>query len=147
MQGTRLQQGGRGDISRGVGSMPAMRAARRVLIAEDEAVVGMLLCDMLSLLGVNSVGPAGSVSRALALVEAEAARLDGAILDIKLGRDEVYPVADRLRVLKLPFIFVTGCGLPAIPPRYDDAPVIEKPFDLADLEDLLGRHLPPRRHG
>jgi CheY-like chemotaxis protein len=118
-----------------------------VLVAEDEAVVGMLLHDMLTLLGVRSVGPAGSVGRALALVEAEATRLDGAILDIKLGREDVYPVADRLRALKLPFIFVTGYGLPAIPRRYADTPVIEKPFDLADLEALLGRHFPPRRRG
>lgn len=116
----------------------------RVLIAEDEAVVGMLLRDMLTLLGARTVGPAGSVGRALALVEAEAAGLDGAILDIKLGREDAFPVADRLRALRLPFIFLTGLGWPAIPRRYADAPVIEKPFELAELEDALARHFPPR---
>jgi CheY-like chemotaxis protein len=124
--------------------MPSGGSGRRVLVVEDEAVVGMLLHDMLTLLGARTIGPAGSVGRALALLEAEAASLDGAILDIKLGREDVYPVADRLRMLELPFIFLTGYGLPAIPRGYADAPVIEKPFELSDLETLLTRHVPPR---
>jgi CheY-like chemotaxis protein len=125
--------------------MPTDGSGRRVLVAEDEAVVGMLLHDMLTLLGARTIGPAGSVGRALALLEAEAASLDGAILDIRLGSEDVYPVADRLKALKLPFIFLTGYGVPAVPRRYADAPVLEKPFDLSHLEDLLTRHLPPRQ--
>ena len=117
----------------------------RVLVAEDEAVVGMLLYEMLTLLGVRPVGPAGSVARALALLEAEAARLDGAILNVRLGREDACPVADRLRLLTLPFIFVTGYGLEGLPRRYAGTPVIEKPFDLAELEYLIGLHFPPRR--
>lgn len=78
------------------------------------------------------------------MVEAEGARLDGAILDLKLGRDDVYPVAARLRALDVPFVFLTGYGLPAIHRRYAGVPVIEKPFDLACLDDLLKRHFPSR---
>jgi CheY-like chemotaxis protein len=55
----------------------------RILIVEDEAMIAMLIEDMLSDLGCVPVGPANTAERALHLIQSE--RFDGAILDVNLG--------------------------------------------------------------
>src|SRR3954471_9178294 len=70
---------------------------RRLLVVEDEYVIAADIAASLQALGVEVAGPAASVVEALALLESEGDRLDGAVLDINLGNERVYPVADVLR--------------------------------------------------
>ena len=80
-----------------------------VLVLEDEAVIAMLLEDMLVDLGCKVVGPAAKVAEALQLVRSE--QIGAALLDLNLGRGETgYPVADALAARAVPFAFVTGYG-------------------------------------
>lgn len=112
-----------------------MSSAQRVLIVEDEALVGMALEDALGLLGVDVVGVAGTVDEALERIEAD--QFDGAILDVQLHGKDVLPVAESLQQHGIPFVFATGYGRAGVPEKYRDALVLQKPFMPAELKDVL----------
>jgi DNA-binding response OmpR family regulator len=86
---------------------------------------------MLVELGCGAVRHAGSVSEALAAVEAK--RPDLAVLDINLGGQKIYPVAERLRELGVPFVFASGYDRSALPREWAARPLVQKPFQLAAL--------------
>jgi two-component sensor histidine kinase len=115
---------------------PALRA-RRIMIVEDEALVALVLADQLAELGLSVVGPCTSVAEAKAV--ADKGDFEAAILDVNLGGELVYPVADLLSSRGIPFIFVTGYGRESIDPRFTNAPVLEKPVELKLLEEIFGR--------
>jgi two-component sensor histidine kinase/DNA-binding response OmpR family regulator len=114
-------------------------AARRVMIVEDEALVALVLADQLTDMGVSVVGPCGSVAAAKAA--AAETDLDAAILDVNLGGELVYPVAELLQAKGIPFIFVTGYGQESIDKKFSYAPVLEKPIEQATLAEALGQSL------
>ena len=111
---------------------------RRVLLVEDDYLLATGIADAFARLGVETVGPAGSVKEALELVE-HGGRLDAAVLDINLRGDVVYPVADVLRARGVPFVFATGYEQQAIAERYRDVASFRKPIDPARvLRALFG---------
>jgi CheY-like chemotaxis protein len=120
-------------------------AGRRLMVVEDEFIVAMDLASRLEDLGAEIVGPAGTVEDALALVETQGGRLDGSVLDINLHGARVYPVADRLAALGLPFVFTTGYDALVLPPAYAGMPRFEKPIDVAALAQLLAADTAPSR--
>jgi two-component sensor histidine kinase/DNA-binding response OmpR family regulator len=111
-------------------------AARRLLLVEDEVLVGMMMRDVLTDLGFFVAGPFCTVAEASSA--ASSAGFDCAILDVNLGGEPVYPVADLLRDRKVPFIFVTGYDDKGLDPHYANAPVLQKPIDQATLKNMLG---------
>jgi DNA-binding response OmpR family regulator len=114
---------------------PAGLAGKRVLVVEDEALVSMLLEDVLRDAGATVLGPAPSVDDALRAVEAAAADggISAAVLDINLDGRHVSPVADKLAALGVPFLFATGHGENHNTGGHEDAPFLEKPFDPTRL--------------
>ena len=116
-------------------------AGRRILIVEDETLVSMVIEEALKDLGCTIVGPVATRDRALALARVEP--LDGALLDVNLGGEPVYPVADALSARGIPFAFVTGYGHAGIADRYARMPTLVKPFQLATVERLLGQLVQP----
>lgn len=115
---------------------------RRILVVEDEYIIAVDLADALAESGIEVVGPVGNVARALAVIEVEP--LDGAILDINLAGDAVYPVADALRARFIPFVFATGYDRSAIASGYETVPRCEKPVDGKRVADLLFRSIADR---
>ena len=107
----------------------------RVLVVEDEALVAMLIEDMLTDFGCKVRGPAGSIRQALDAIAEEAP--DAAILDVNLGGEAVYPVADALRACGAPFVLATGYGEMGVAEGYRDAPVLQKPFEERELQTRL----------
>jgi PAS domain S-box-containing protein len=86
----------------------ASLAGRRVLLVEDEPLVAMDAETTLRALGCEVAGPASTLPEALRLAEAEAPRLDAAVLDVNLGGQAAFPVADLLVRRGVPVVFATG---------------------------------------
>jgi CheY-like chemotaxis protein len=107
----------------------------RILLVEDEAMIAMLVEDMLIDSGATVVGPAGGVKAALDVISNE--EIDGALLDVNLGGEQSFDVADALAERSIPFVFVTGYGGQGVRDRYPNAPTLQKPFVTSDLEQVL----------
>lgn len=112
-----------------------MKAGARILIVEDEALIAMLLEEMLADLGYELAGTAATLAQALEL--AKAADLDGAILDLSLGGEKSLPVADALAARDIPYMFASGYGRSGLEEAYADRPLLRKPFDFEELEAAL----------
>jgi CheY-like chemotaxis protein len=110
----------------------------RLLVVEDEAMVAMLIEDMLTELGCVIIDIAPSVSKAVRLVDDKGEMLDGAILDVNLGGEKVFPVADALALRGVPFLFATGYGPAGLSERYPGVTTLTKPFRVSALEQALG---------
>lgn len=122
------------DPSKMTGTISAT-AKRRVLVVEDEMLIGMLLEDMLSDMGLEVAAVVPRLKEALAAVERETFNL--AILDVHLHGESAFPVADALVGKNIPFVFATGYGERGLPEQYRGRPVLQKPFARDDLERVL----------
>ena len=107
----------------------------KVLVVEDEALVSMLVEDMLTDLGCTIVGPAAEIEEALRL--AGSADIDAALLDVNLGGRPIFPVADALKARGVPFAFASGYGEAGLTDDHRGATVLQKPFREADLRRVL----------
>jgi CheY-like chemotaxis protein len=104
--------------------MVQMSGQRSILIVEDEPLIAMMLEDFLDSLGHKVSGTCDTVECALDKVE------QGAILDVNLKGESVWPVATKLRERRVPFVIATGGHVDPPPPEFNDAPVIEKPYTV-----------------
>ena len=120
--------------------MSGARTGRRVLLVEDEVMVGMLFEDMLTELGYEVTALSTRLDEAV--VFARTLAVDLAVLDVNLNGRMSYPVADALRARGVPFIFATGYGPKILVPPYVGTPTLQKPFYLVDLQRVLERLVP-----
>jgi CheY-like chemotaxis protein len=111
-------------------------AGLRVLVVEDEMMVSMLIEDMLADLGCTIVGPASRLDEAMELARDGA--IDCAVLDVNLGGQPIFPLADLLRERGRPFAFATGYGDAGLRDVDRGSPVLQKPFREGDLARVLG---------
>jgi CheY-like chemotaxis protein len=109
----------------------------RILVVEDEALVALDIERMLRALGCRVVGPAARVCDALRLIDGEG--LDGALLDVNLGRETIFPVADALALRGIPHIFSTGYDAAIMPERFRGIPRLGKPFGTGELSAVMTR--------
>jgi len=110
---------------------------RRILLVEDEGLVALMLEDMLEDMGYDVAYSAASVSQAVAWIEA-GGEADAALLDVNLGGESVFPVADLLKARGVPFAFSTGYG-EAHDPRFRETPLLGKPILVERLQEVLRR--------
>lgn len=101
----------------------------RILVAEDEYLLADEMTQDLADAGADVIGPAASVRDAIGLLE-ETREVDGAILDINLGGELVFPVADALHARNVPIVFTTGYDAETMPARYARFPRCEKPISV-----------------
>jgi CheY-like chemotaxis protein len=113
-----------------------MGRASSILIVEDEALVALNLEAMLEEIGCTVVGPALRYDAAVRLVESGVAA-DAAILDVNIGGRKVFPIAEMLIARNVPIVFATGYGRDGLPPEWQDRPVIQKPYTLEGLKEVL----------
>lgn len=114
-------------------------AGLRVLVVEDEALIAMMVEDMLTEIGCVVAGSAPDATGALALVRSE--MVDVVILDVHLADGECYRAADEMLKQGLKVVFSTGDNRSDIPPAYADLPCVIKPFTLSDLAGELNHAL------
>ena len=112
-------------------------AATRILVVEDEFFIALDISSILEHAGLVVVGPAANVADALQAIGAE--QIHGALLDAHLAGEPVGRVADALRARAIPFAFVSGYGREHLPPAYQNATLVKKPFTGSDLLAAIAR--------
>jgi CheY-like chemotaxis protein len=107
-----------------------------VLIVEDDPIIALDFEDTILGFGVRAVRIAGNVARALDLI---AERIpDFALLDVGLTREKSFAIAERLEVLEIPFVFISGYGADvSLPSAFADRPRLPKPCSTDALRALL----------
>ena len=123
-------------------SMSSGLEGLRVLIAEDIFLIAELLAAPLKERGCQVVGPISKLERGLDL--ARDVPLDGAILDVNLDGKLCFPIAAVLSERGVPFFFVTGYSTDIFPARYRGFPCLLKPFDAADLVEMVNARIRAR---
>ncbi|HLH51718.1 MAG TPA: response regulator [Roseiarcus sp.] len=112
-----------------------------MLLVEDEALVAMMMQDVLEDLGCTVFGPHRTIASAVGAAKEET--VDLALLDINLGDELVYPAAEILASRGVGFVFLTGYDNEHVDPRFRHAPVLQKPFDREALQRALTEASPP----
>ncbi|AWN42803.1 response regulator [Methylobacterium durans] len=111
-------------------------ASCRVLVVEDDYFLATDMRREFEASGPEVLGPVPRVEEALALIAATP-RIDGAVLDVNLQEEMVYPVADALQARGVPFVFATGYEKTVIPDRYAGVKHCEKPLEAAQVAKAL----------
>ena len=115
--------------------MIGLLAGHRILVVEDEMLLLMNIEMALEELGCSDIRAAASVAEALALLDLR--EFDAALLDVNLGGEKSYPVADALIARGIPFAFSTGYGDHGDRAELGDRPLLRKPYLRSDLVAVL----------
>jgi CheY-like chemotaxis protein len=89
------------------------------------------------------MGPAATTVEALALLQHELPDLT--ILDINVGGEMVFPVADHLAQAGVPFIILSGHSRQIVPARHKHRPFLQKPYVAATLLQTIEHTLTETR--
>ena len=112
-------------------------ASPRVLVVEDEALVGMLTTAMVREMGYSILGPMTTIADAKAVIGK--GDFDVAVIDLNLNGLPAYPLADALNTRGVPFIFVTGYATDSIERRFAHIPIIQKPIPREELANAIAQ--------
>jgi len=108
---------------------------KRLLMVEDEFLVGMMAKKILEGMGATVIGPFPRLADGIAAAKTE--RFDGALLDFNLAGEIAEPLADLLTARGVPFVFLTGYQRDSIDRRYANIPLLQKPVEANSLERVL----------
>ncbi len=111
-----------------------MGVEQRILVVEDEFLIAIHVADMMADLGFAVAGPVGNVDQALALTCED--HIDGAILDVNLSGQLVFPLAQALADRDIPFILTSGYDTSGLPVEWRNRPHLRKPVVESDLARL-----------
>ena len=120
-------------------------ANNRVLLADSSPLIALDMGEFLSEAGFMPVGPAFHVEAARSLAMTEP--LGGAVLDIALNGEPVWPVTEILHRRGIPFILLITHPLDIanLPPSCHEARLVEKPFVPGLLVSTLASIAKPLR--
>lgn len=107
----------------------------KILVAEDEERLADVLIDLIGLYGGTVAGPVASVEEAAALIDG--ARIDAAVLDVRLRSGPCFTLAEALLRRRIPVILITGFSLTEIPEPLEGLPIFTKPFRVEALVDCV----------
>lgn len=119
-------------------------STKRILLVEDEALIAMMVEDMLQELGLVLAAHVSRVDHALMLVNAQSVEdpgYEGAILDVNLDGEKVWPVAERLRAIGVPFFLSSGASDAEVPAAFADVPSVLKPYTFETVKAALAQML------
>lgn len=101
---------------------------RRILVVEDDFILAMGIIDEIE--DHNGIVQKHVMTLEKGMSELARQRPDACILNIRLGTEMVYPLADRLLELGVPFIFASSEAREHIPDRFAAVPLHSKPIDM-----------------
>jgi CheY-like chemotaxis protein len=96
----------------------------RVLLVEDAEAIGELMQDMFGDAGATVVAQTQSVTSTLRILRTQP--VDVVCLDILLGYQPSFAVADLLVQRGIPFVFVTACDPGIVPERHRHQLLVDK---------------------
>ena len=113
-----------------------------ILVAEDEPLIALDLCDTVETAGYAVDGPFEDISSAMLSFQKH--KPDLAILDVQLSDGNVFPLAEQLMAEDVPVIFHSGqYGIEDVGERFPAACALSKPCPPANIIDsvqqVLGR--------
>ena len=114
---------------------PLVVKGNRLLLVEDEALVAAMMTEALGEIGFEILGPFGKMDYRLGA--AVAGEIDAAILDVNIGGELVYPIAEILAARGIPFAFVTGYSEENIDKRFANVPIMQKPVERKALQAVF----------
>jgi CheY-like chemotaxis protein len=114
---------------------------KRVLVVDDEPLIIMDVTEILTEAGCEIAGPAENVERAMSIINAT--EFDAAILDINLQGQRVDDLALELTRRNIPFAFLSGYGRDGLPHGFGQALLISKPFNSAQILDVVAQLTEP----
>jgi hypothetical protein len=103
---------------------------------EDNYLLASALQDAMEQLGAEVLGPYAHVAPALVGLQ-QAKHVDAGLLDINLGNEQSFPVADALGQRGVPTVLLTGYDRSALPAPYRELPCLQKPVNLAAMLTAL----------
>lgn len=121
-------------------SKPVSTRRARVLLVEDEPLIGLHARDCLEALGYEVVGPVARLEAAAAA--ARDVEADLALLDLNIGGQMTYSLAETLMARNIPCIFCTGYSEQTqLPEPLRNLTILQKPLSERALSEALERHL------
>ncbi len=113
---------------------------QRILVVEDNYFMALDLSQMVEEFGGAVAGPVGRLADGFDLAQSDG--LAAAILDVNLGEEDTFSLADGLLAARIPVIFATGYDPKTLPARFADLPRISKSFSGRSVENALRRIFP-----
>lgn len=107
----------------------------RIFIAEDEALVAMMLEEILEELGHTVAASSADLDDSLRV--AATGEFDLAIVDINLNGRESFEVAKLIASRGIPTCFASGYGSRDVPFDYAGFPMLGKPYVMADVRAMI----------
>lgn len=118
---------------------PELLSRKRVLLVEDSLIIALDAEDILDRFGADVI-TASTPEAAHDILDRGG--IDCAILDINLGDQTSFGVADRLIDLGIPFFFASGYGEQAsLPMQHRSTPVVQKPYTTHNIASGIERLL------
>jgi CheY-like chemotaxis protein len=108
-----------------------------MLVVEDEALVALDLEYALEEMGWRVAGSLSGVAQALAWLADPDHAPTAALLDVNLGGETVFPVAEALHARKIPFAFATGYADLVARSTFSGTPTLTKPWEPERLKRIL----------
>jgi|SRR5215217_6712792 len=112
-------------------------AGRRILVVEDEYLLAIGIADEIEDHGGVVLGPVTTLADGIKALEEH--RPDAAIVNINLGPNKVYDLADLLIEEDVPFVFASSEVRADIPDRFNDIPLHSKPIMMVEAAAALMR--------
>ncbi len=98
----------------------------RILVVEDDAILAFDIMCCLRDAGAETLGPAASLKRALAM--SQELPLSCGVFDVSLRNELVFPAAQVLRKRRAGIVFYTGyAGTAYLKREWPDAQILSKP--------------------
>lgn len=118
--------------------MSSILTGRRILIIESDYLIALAIANDVRRAGGDIRGPAANLGTTRTFL---ADPLDGAILDLGLGNQFVYSIADDLLAAGVPIVFSSDGGQYQVPRRFLQLPLHTKPLDMIKVAaDLVPRN-------
>lgn len=111
-------------------------AGRHILVVEDEIILSLDICAQIEACGGVVIGPAATLDDGYALLSAQP-QPDGGILNIRIGKNMIYPLASELLAAGIPIIFASSESKASIPDEYARVPLLSKPINMMHMAQKL----------